>query len=251
MPLATLRSNMKTYQGQRNLDKTRVSDLVKYQTEQFELYGCYMFPNALIACEVKDQDKWILIDGQHRYNAMKKLEKQSLKAKYSINMPLPSILVEIHVIHVENMTEVRREFIHINRCVPVPVSILSPCDIIKSSSEQIGGMFSKAFLDSKRHLRPRILTHEFNDYLIENHVIEDLNISSTEELNTLILKTNQSIKDMGLDKLLEVLAGNNKKEQEYVKKFWDKCNEGKHLHIGIIKHDMWGIWLNLMFSIKE
>jgi hypothetical protein len=250
MSILDLISRVEIYESQRNIDSKRVRKLVDYQLDHFELHESFMFPNALILCELPEKELWILIDGQHRFTAMKKLcnhPKQRHTALFSEYLDR----VEVHVISVDSMTDVRREFININRSVPVPISILAPCDIIKSAIEQLSGIYISAFIKSTNERRPRLCVEQFSDYLINNHVVEQLNITTSEELIKVLQDTNQSIQNMGLEEVTNLLAKKNKTEKQRIEKYWELFKQGKHLYMGMFKSDMSGIWLNLLFETKK
>lgn len=247
------------YQGQRNLESERVEQIVNFQEEHFSNFGCVHFPGILTACQVGENPKIIIIDGQHRFSSMLKLSKSKIYRK------IPVIL---EIIRVNNDEELHQEFVNINKSIPVPINILNPEQIVSSGVNRLTTMYESGFSSSQHRKRPRINVDSFKDYLIENGIVEEKKIKSGDELIQYLVQTDEEIRELGLNKLLKLLAGGNqnqekgnKKEKELIAKWYKsslndysdpKSNrKKKYMLIGMFKEDKWGFWLNILMGIDK
>jgi len=87
------------FENQRPLRESMVNDIVEKQKEHYKKYGHYEFPGALIIAHYKK--KYYLIDGQHRYAAMQKLDSSD-------------IVVSIEERQCESMTHMNHLYVMIN-----------------------------------------------------------------------------------------------------------------------------------------
>ena len=170
---------------QRPVDEERVQDIVEHY--QFKLKdNIFEFISPLIVA--KYEEMLYIIDGQHRLKAIEYLFGQDEKFNEDKKIPLV-------VIPVNSMEHIEELFQTLNKLLPLSdvykLEDKNKKKIIVETSYYFFKKYKKIFT-AKKARRPFINKNAFEDYLLNNDVIEDLDIidSSTdlifalEKLNT-------------------------------------------------------------------
>lgn len=79
--------------------------------------------------------------------------------------------VILQIIRVRDEEEIHREFVNINKSVPVPVNILNPDKIVSLAMNLLTAKYELGFSECEKMTRPRIPIDKFKDYLMENGVV--------------------------------------------------------------------------------
>lgn len=92
---------IKIWEGQRSLDGDRLGELVSFQKAKFKENGYFSFRGSLLLCrDGASKDIW-LIDGQHRYVAMRALIDTE---------EYPPFDVRVDILDVSSTLEIMKEF---------------------------------------------------------------------------------------------------------------------------------------------
>jgi hypothetical protein len=145
------------------LDDNRVNDISNYQLNFFKKYNTFCFIGDLSL--VKLDEHFIIIDGFHRFSAMKKIYLQK-----------PSYIITLNIITPSSELTIEQIFILINKCEPIPEYIMKTTLDIKG--RHIINEFSKKFTieykiyisKSKTPRRPNILLDVLLSQLLESKV---------------------------------------------------------------------------------
>ena len=100
--------NIRTPECQRIIDHVNLESIIHFQEEMFLKYKTYKFIGAIIFCLFNG--KKYLVDGQHRYHAMK-----SLYEKYHHDYEC-----YVEYIHVSSMKQLKEVYEIINKNTPLP-----------------------------------------------------------------------------------------------------------------------------------
>jgi hypothetical protein len=239
--VSDIRVRSKIYKGQRYVDKDRVKEFVDYQKLMIKERNFVHFPGTITACQIKGSTEIVVIDGQHRLNAMYELLDKRIYNDF------PVIL---QIIRVQSEIDIHHEFININKSIPVPKSVLNPDKVVNSAIEILTKIYKSGFSTSSKMIRPKIPKDTFKDYLINNSVLEEKSITTETDLVWLIEQTNERIKDIGIRKLKERLGRRNKVERDRIQRWYKDCEDGKYMFLALFKEDRWGEWLDILLSIK-
>lgn len=149
---------------QRNIDTEHLQDLIAYQENYYEKNGEFSFPVPIILCSL--DNKYSIIDGQHRYEAIKFLYK-----KYKINF-----YIMISQIIIYNIDEYDDYFIAINKNKPVKIYNI---DEWKNSVKKIEKYFIdnwKSYIKNTNNpLIPHINLENMKKYIHDNNLLNNVN----------------------------------------------------------------------------
>jgi len=215
------------WDGQRSLDGTRIKDLVDFQKETYKLNKYFSFRGSLLICRAPSKILW-LIDGQHRFVAMKALID---------NEEYPPFDIRVDILDVSSDAEIRKEFQDINKSVPVPLNFLEPNEVINVAVRMLGKKFPKAFADNKTK-RPIINVNDFKSHLIQEKIVSNYKLNE-HQLYDAICKFNDDLAKKPEAEIISLIARNNKAEQLTVKNCRAKCATGEYLYIGMFKDTSW------------
>lgn len=219
---------IRIWDGQRSLDGTRIKELVDFQKEKYRISQYFSFRGALLICRDNcSKDLW-LIDGQHRFVAMKALID---------GQEYPSFNIRVDILDVRSTLEIRQEFQDINKSVPVPLNFLEPSEIINIAVRLLEKRFTKAFATGKTK-RPMINVDDFKSCLIREKIVPIFKLNENQ-LYDAICKFNQYLSVYPEERIVEFLARNNKKEQQIVRNSRAKCATGEYLYMGMFKDTNW------------
>ena len=215
---------IRIWEGQRSLDGERLGELVSFQKAKFKANGHFSFRGSLLLCrDNASKDLW-LIDGQHRYVAMRALIDTE---------EYPHFYIRVDVLDVSSTLEIMKEFQDVNKCVPVPRNFLEPNEIINVAVRLLEHKFPKAFSKSKA-IRPRVNVNDFKSCLIQENIVKNFELSE-HQLYDAICKLNDDIARTPETEIVARIAGGNKKEQEIIRNCRTKCETGDFLYLGLFK----------------
>ena len=213
-----------------NEQRIRDDDKVKEIVELQDLYKkkCGHF-NFLGSINIHEYDnKYYLVDGQHRFTAMKKLE----------NAGYNDLNVDIELTMVENMEELKFNYAMINKNTELPEF---PEDIDKNIPEQVAQYFfmeyPNVWTKKKRNIRPFLNKNNFQEaigYLLskinENKKQSNKELCDVEDLKKMILEKNERMSNWPVaayDKNIRKI----KKTPEYL----EQCHKN-NIYLGMYNH---------------
>lgn len=147
---------------QRELMEDHVQEIVRFQQQYFEKNGFYVFPNCLQFCNWKGQ--MYCIDGQHRYDALKKLYNNDRLFDWTI---------DIEITECANESEMIELFRIINMNKPVPEFLKTAnettIDLINGIRSYIKRVYGCYVKSSTKPQRPNINLDVFLDEMIKKY----------------------------------------------------------------------------------
>jgi len=166
---------------QRNLDQERIQDIIEFQCQHFARHKTLCFLGDIFVytisrdvCDIEDGEKCMIIDGMHRYFAMKSPRVYEL---------MPTYQVSINIIHGTSGLNLEEAFLLINKARPVPQYVIETSlemskrflleDIKKRLSKDFRHFLSK----SNNPRAPNFNTDIFADFLIRSHALTKLSTS--------------------------------------------------------------------------
>lgn len=232
--------NIKVFKKQRALQTDHVFELKRHQVKHFQEKGYFDISGTIILAKTRNDDVLSIIDGQHRYQAFRMLENDN----YLPTNDKHKMMVELYIVDTE---EQKFElFKNINSSEPAATSDIERDIIIDDCATKLMQKFPKAFSDQKTIRRPKIAVSTFKDILI--HAKITTMVSDPDELVNRILVLNESYKTMGLTKLCDEIAKNNKANRKVIENNFEKCAKGDYMFLGLFQN---GEWVNdLMEGIK-
>lgn len=169
---------------QRVIDNTKVEDIVKFQLNFFKENGFFNFTASGPINIHYFQEKYYLVDGQHRLESLEKLYKH-----HSHN-----IEVYVLIVNVTSIKQLELNYNMINKNTPLPdFSCFSSID--KEIPETVAYYFQNEYptiwSKSSRARRPHIYFNFFQESLA--FICQHLNIKSSHQLQELVTSYNQKI----------------------------------------------------------
>ena len=162
--LSEIENNISIPYWQRILNVSRVDEL--YQNLKKELHNNQnptINLGLIVVTEYKDSE-WNLIDGQHRYMAMKKLQDED-----GID-----VQILINLIKISELDEMDELFRKINQSTPV---LLPPrttkYNKFKTVAQEIANIFPRAFSSSDNPKRPHLNVQKVSEHLGLNYKFPD------------------------------------------------------------------------------
>jgi hypothetical protein len=228
------------WEGQRSLDMKRANEMAQYFYDEYIKNKCIKLRGSILLCKKDDllfSNTFYLIDGQHRYFALRHLLTHNF---------IPDIDIRVDIIIVNNEDEIRHEFVNINKSVPVPVHYLTPNDIVNLCYSKLARDFPRAFVVGNCK-RPSINADEFKDVFLksdnpakkEENILIKFKIDNADKLCNLILQLNKYYQNLGLEKLQDIIGRKNKSERQIVANCYEKCKKGDYLFLGLFKNTNW------------
>ena len=229
------------YEKQRTVNNTRVQQIVEFQNEHIRKHGIPLnmgtiilskLNNNLISInggEEKRPNKYYILDGQHRFEALKRLIKDNI---------IQDVEIVVEILEVPSYERMFELFQIINRAVPVAQHYLTPNEIINDVVAVITTEFPKALTENERPIRPSINIDKFKDTLLR--ILEEkIYIKTREELVKFIKDINQICYSNGVEEMCDMVARKNQQQRQIVENIFKKCIKGQHLFIGCFKDDSW------------
>tara|TARA_B000000475_G_scaffold164112_1_gene132040 strand:- start:130 stop:1197 length:1068 start_codon:yes stop_codon:yes gene_type:complete len=197
---------------QRILNQDKVNEIVNYQIENLQ-YDDFNFI-GVINIHILNKINY-LVDGQHRFYALKKL--------FSLGHNIP-IFIEIVV--VENYQQLKNNYDLINKNTPLPqLPIHIDKNIPETVAVNIKNKYPNIWSSNSRPNRPNI----YFDYFLEalGVLVEKLDIKSVDELEKLVLDYNNNLINRDKENLpdFKTISDN----------MFDKCKQNR-FYLGLYKH---------------
>jgi hypothetical protein len=202
---------------QRIKDDDKVKDIIEYQLNYRKENERFNFLGILNIHHLLSDDEYYLVDGQHRYQAIKTLYEDHGYGNINIGVEL---------VDVKTREELKENYRLINKNTPLPEF---PESINKNIPEEAAKHYKqkypKIWSKNERSRRPNIYFNHFQEAL--GFLTERLNIGTTDELINIIEKHNENITHWDHSKISENIV--------------TKCND-MDFYLGIYNHisDEWG-----------
>ena len=155
--------NLKIPNEQRIRDTDKVADIVNYQLDNKQIKKTFNFLGVINIHHLLSDDEYYLVDGQHRYEAIKQLY---------ITHKQRDIEVMIEVISVNTLEELIQNYKLINKNTPLPdFSEMIDKEIPEKAALHFKEIYPKAWSMSTRPKRPHVNFNHFQEslgFLVEN-----------------------------------------------------------------------------------
>ena len=153
IPLKIILQNKIIIQNEQRIrDDDKVKEIVELQDLYKKKHGHFNFLGSINIHEYNN--KYYLVDGQHRFTAMKKL----------YNSGYSDLNIDIELTTVENMEELKFNYTMINKNTELPEF---PEDIDKNIPEKVAQYFFMEYPNiwtmKKRNIRPRLNKNNFQE----------------------------------------------------------------------------------------
>ena len=207
---------IRTPECQRILNIDNLNSIIQHQETMFLKYKTYKFIGAITFCLFCDH--YYLVDGQHRYHAMKQLFD-----KYSHDYSC-----WIEVIRVESLDDLKSVYEVINKNTPLPEFNLSLAvgdkSILQETLHYYQDRYPQIWSKSIRARRPFIYFNSFQETL--SFILQYIQVESSKQLIEIIDQYNMSLRKSPLSSYKNV----NEKMMEKAKQ-WD-------FYLGLYTFDM-------------
>lgn len=179
------------HKSQRALNKQHLQKIIDDQVKEFERYQSFSILQAISVAQIVN-DKTYIIDGQHRCQAFRELEKMGYDVK--------DVIIPIVVYRVIDETEMLRYFNMINQNMPIhPLELHT--DYVDCGKVMVENMMKHFGVyikhDTKNSRCPHINMNEFKKNLAGRHNLSEIlakNDKTTLELWEKILEFNIYVK---------------------------------------------------------
>lgn len=242
-----LDTNIKIYKGQRYLDKDRVNEITSYFLDKYNEGDFQSYNSIITFCKLPKNKSLYLIDGQHRYSSMIEFYKTT---EFNFNV-IFSVLI------VNDKTQIREEFVNINKSVPVPLNVTSPYLIVNECVSILKRDFTHTFSQSLRTCRPKISEDSFKDFIINSNVIENMNIETGEELVNKFIELNNLYSKMEFEFFLEKLISRDVKHKHdqarhTLSNIFERIKRSnKYMYLGMFPSSDMIVWLNDLLEYEN
>jgi len=209
---------------QRKIDIDHLNELIQYQKNFYKKYNNFLFPNPIILC--KNNDKFAIIDGQHRIQCIKTLFNE-----YNIDFN-----IMLSIINIDDINEYDELFLSVN--LNKPVVLFKNITDWKTVGKYIEDYFLNNYnIYNKNSENPRVPHINFQNmlkYINENNIIEKCNLNKDQFINEIVELNNYYSGINGLSNLTKYI-------QNYPI-LLKKCNEkqpNNPLYLGIYQNFEW------------
>lgn len=222
--------NIKPWDEQRSLNEMHVMEIANSYLHSKETYNKVNILGAIILCYLNDE--FLIIDGQHRYYAFKKLN--------DIQRPINNRII-IQVIECTNQTDVQRHFADINKAMPLLNSQLKPEEIINLVASKLRDNFPGSFNRSKKPVRPIMNYDEFKQKLLIGGIIRQIafKIRTPTELYDKLIEYNDNLRDNNNEEWFFEKATANGHVKRSIRVAYEKCDNGNLLYLGVLANYEW------------
>ena len=211
---------------QRIRDDDKVKEIVELQDLYKKKHGHFNFLGSINIHEYNN--KYYLVDGQHRFTAMKKL----------YNSGYSELNIDIELTTVENMEELKFNYTMINKNTELPEF---PEDIDKNIPEKVAQYFFMEYPNiwtlKKKNIRPRLNKNNFQEsigYLLskinKNNKKLNKELCDVEDLKNMILEKNNKMSNWHV----EIYITNIRKLKSWPKHL-EECHKNK-MYLGTYNH---------------
>ena len=203
---------------QRIIDIHKIDLIIDEQEKMYKEYNNYKFLGVLSLCRMND--KYYLIDGQHRYSAMKKLYKD-----YGINF---NIFIQIY--DVNSMIKLRNIYENINKNTTLPNIVFDDDEekiIISETSLYFQSKYTNVWSSSTKCHRPCIFKNYFEETIqfLQNY----LKFENSEELIRVIEEYNNNHKNHKREDF---------KDKSITENMFQNASKNK-FYLGLYKYDIY------------
>lgn len=166
---------------QRNLDQERIQDIIEFQCQHFARHKTLCFLGDIFiytisrdVCDIEDGEKCMIIDGMHRYFAMKSPRVYELMPTYKVSM---------NIINGASGLSLEDAFLLINKAQPVPQYVIetslemSKRFLLEDIKKRLGKDFRHFLSKSNNPRAPNFNMDIFADFLIRSHALTKLSTS--------------------------------------------------------------------------
>ena len=168
---------------QRNLDEERIQEIIEFQCRHFSRHKTLCFLGDIFvytisqdARDIEDGEKCMIIDGMHRYFAMKSPRVYELMPTYSVS---------INIINGASGLSLQEAFLLINKAQPVPQYVIetslemSKRFLLEDIKKRLACDFKHFLSKSNNPRAPNFNLDIFTDSLIRSHALTKLSTSDT------------------------------------------------------------------------
>jgi 5-methylcytosine-specific restriction endonuclease McrA len=164
---------------QRFRNDNKIEEIIKYQLNFYKTHSLWNILGVINIHFCEDNNKYYLIDGQHRYEAIKQLYE-----KYSHNISL-----YIELIKVKTYDDLRDNYNLLNKNTKLPdLSENIDKSIPEEAMSKLMNKYSNMISDKSRSNRPHINFNFFQEAL--GILTEKLNLNKSNELLEIVEKYN-------------------------------------------------------------
>lgn len=223
---------------QRIIDICKVNEIVEYQLNHIKNFGTHNFLGTINLHFLKPTEEYYLVDGQHRFEAIKRLfNSHSHEYDYYVE-----------IVEVDTVEKLRENFKMLNRNTPLPeLDFMLDKSVVEKTAIHFQQKYPKMWSKTSRAIRPQIYFNYFQEslgYISSELSIENYNtlIDIVEHKNEELIKSSKTelskIKNVG-----DVMIEKAKKENFYL---------GLYNHLSNSKYGYeWARELILEYSDKD
>lgn len=186
---------------QRLAHADKIKDIVSYQEEYFRKFKHFNYLGVININYCIENDKYYLIDGQHRYQSIKMLVSKG----YRNNQ------ISLELVIVENLEELKENYELINKNTPLPefryqdsVNIIN--ETLQLFKIHFDSDYDQIFSSSTRCHRPKISRNRFEEAL--EYLVIKLDINSPNKLFEMIMKINKQLSKWKMENFPEINVSN-------------------------------------------
>lgn len=190
---------IETPNEQRIRDNDKVKEIVDYQDSYYKKgNNVFNFIGVINIHSCKEDGKNYLVDGQHRFKAMKNLYKKHNYADFDVN---------VEVVHVKTRTDLIENYNLINKNTELPEF---PDEIDKNIPETVAKYFFNEYPEmwtlKTRAIRPKLNKNQFQMAL--GYLVMKLNNSldietGVEDLKNIIIEKNNKMSNWPIDSYIQ------------------------------------------------
>ena len=220
---------------QRIIDSNKVDEIIEFQLKHNKEKGCFCFLGNLTFCNYNNQ--YYLIDGQHRYFALK-----ILYDKYSHN-----IKFNIQIINISISTDIKLYYKIVNKNTELPDIEFDKIDknILQEVCDYFKQKYPKVWSSSTKSRRPFINYNLFQEAC--QYLIDKLEIKEPTDLIDILTNHNYLLSTRPLD------IRNSKNKKVNITKIYDKAKEW-NFFLGFqerINKDYHFQWVDEIIDLKK
>jgi 5-methylcytosine-specific restriction endonuclease McrA len=201
---------------QRIRDDNKINDIVNYQINYYKNNNKFNFLGVINIHYCKENNLFFLVDGQHRYESIKKL----------YNDFAHDIEVIVEIIYVETKNDLKNNYQLINKNTPLPDF---PENIDKNIPEKVAMNFKNKYpsiwSNNSRANRPNIFFNYFQEAL--GYLTHRLKIENSKELQELVENYNSKLVNWDKKQFPE--------SSTITDIMFKKCSDTK-MYLGLYKH---------------
>lgn len=173
--------SIRPWMHNRDLKNKKVNDLYEYHSKFYQKFGHIDYIGEFVSCLVNTNNQCYVIDGQHRYKALQRLQLDGYK--------LPIIQLRMLIINSED--DIFDRFKLINKVDPIENWLIDPernndkfKNTINNVMYNLQQTYPKIFKNNKRVKRPYIKEDEFKNNLLNQcfNMFKQYNLNSCDKI---------------------------------------------------------------------